>query len=146
MECRVIITDQTANPIWGDFAEIELNNNTPHRIEIETNLASGLLTFVDVEVTDKDNRRVSKPFHSAMIASPRDRSSVVATLKPGERLRHKIGLFSSIDQADLKPGQYKVRVRFKYDKYDMKSEYVNVILTEKHLRETPEFGDLFSVP
>jgi hypothetical protein len=133
-ECRVRVNAKAASPCADDFLRVVIRNNTAAAVEMRSALS--VEGFLDVEVQDADGKRVSEPFYEAGLASPfdLDRSASAGTLKPKQDFPIEISPMRPVREDALRPGKYRCRVRFRYDKIDVTSEFVEFTVTERDLR------------
>jgi hypothetical protein len=126
------------SPLDDGFASVEIRNHTETDLELRSTLPSGALVFLDTEVRDANDKRVSPEFYRASISSPFSPNPMpVGTIKAGKSLLTDVSLFQGIDEKKLVPGKYKCRVRFAYaaDKIDVVSGSVTVDITAGHLKK-----------
>jgi hypothetical protein len=133
--CTIAVTDPAANPLGHEYAEVRIRNGTAGTIRVESNLAFGIMAFVDVEVTDEQGVRISKPFYDALISSPSREREVVATLEPGEAVSVPLSVFRPVDTDKIKPGKYKCKARFKYREHQAESQTAEVVLTAEQIKD-----------
>jgi hypothetical protein len=125
-------------PLDNGFATVEVHNHTSKDLELRSGLSNDLLIFLDTEVRDANDKRVSEEFYRAIISSPFSfQPKLVGTIKAGQSLLLDVPLFQGIDEKKLLPGTYKCRVRFRYDpeKVNAASAWRTVTLTAEHLKK-----------
>ncbi len=139
-ECRVRVNAKAVSPFANDFLRVVIRNNTATAIEVKSRLPCGIDGYFDVEVQNADGKRVSAAFYEAGLASPFAKDEVVATLKPRQESTFEISPMRPIHQSALRPGKYRCRVRFRYDKIDVTSEFVDFTVTEQQIKDDEVIG------
>jgi hypothetical protein len=129
VECAVTV-DPKADPFAEKSLTVRLRNHTPDPIGLWSQLPGGVLVFLDVEVQDPAGKRVSTEFYHRSISSPfAPDPRKVGELPADGTLATDLTAFASIppdQQERLKPGKYRLRVTFKYDKYAAVSDWAAV--------------------
>lgn len=129
----VLKLEPTKSPLDDGFAAVEIRNHTGTDLEMWSQLPFGSLVFLDTEVRDAADKRISEEFYRAMIASPFAAARPVGTIKAGKSMLLDVRLFQGLDKK-LAPGKYRCRVRFRYDKVNAASDWVTVDLTADHVK------------
>jgi len=131
----ILTFDAKKSPLDNKAFTLELKNNTDKDIEVLSTLPFGLLVFLDMEVEDPAGKRISEEFYNAKIASPfAPPPRLVATLAVDKPTKLEVSPFSCVEEKKreaLKPGKYRVRVKFRYDKFTAVSEWVTVEIPER---------------
>jgi hypothetical protein len=136
----VLKFDLKKSPLGDGFATVEVHNRTSKDLELRTGLSRDLLIFLDTEVRDANDKRISEEFHTKKLCSPLFlfQSIPVGTIEAGQSLLlDDVPLFQGIDEMKLVPGTYKCRVRFAYDpeKVNAVSGWQAITLTAEHLKK-----------
>jgi hypothetical protein len=119
--------DAQKDPLDAKAFTVVIRNHTDKPIDLLSTLPGGILVFLDVEIQDAAGKRVSPERFDATIASPyAPPPRPVATLsetRPEEVRLH--GLSRYFEMRDpIKPGKYRVRVKFAYGDHVATSEWV----------------------
>jgi hypothetical protein len=121
--------DAKKNPLEAEAFTLTITNNTDKPIEILSTLPGGILVFLDIEIQDAKGKRVSPKSFDASIASPfAPPPRPVATLSESRPEEIKLyGLTRYFEMRDpIKPGKYRVRVKFAYRDYSATSDWVEM--------------------
>jgi hypothetical protein len=123
----VLTLDAKANPLDAKAFTLTITNNTDKPIELLSTLPGGILVFLDIEIQNAAGKRVSPERYDATIASPyAPPPRPVATLsetRPEEIKLHALSRYFEM-RDPIKPGKYRVRVKFAYLDYAATSEWV----------------------
>jgi hypothetical protein len=125
VEC-VLSLGEKKGPLDQKAFAVELKNNTDKDIELLSTLPGGLLVFLDVAIEGPDGKRISPEFYDLTIASPfAPPPRLVGTLGAGKSEKVELWLARYVEKPDeLKPGKYRVRVKFVYGGHTALSEWV----------------------
>jgi hypothetical protein len=109
----------------ADSFTITLRNAGPADLQIWSDRLGGLATFLDAEILNEKNERVSR--HSAwdFVAQTRTNPELVQTIPPRQSVSLKLDVFQSL-LTTLEPGKYRVRIRFRYHGFNAASDWVTV--------------------
>jgi hypothetical protein len=127
VEC-ILTLNGKKNPLEDKAFAIELKNNTDKAIDLLSTLPGGVFVFLDVEIQNADGKRISPEFYDARIASPyAPPPRRIGVLEPNKAQRLELHPLSRYFEKpdEIKPGKYRVRVTFGYDKHGDDSEWVN---------------------
>jgi hypothetical protein len=133
VEC-ILIRDTKLEPMEAKAFTVELKNNTNKDIEISSGLAGTMLLFLDVEIENANSKRISREFYDRSIASPfSPEPRLIGTLEANKSEKIELpALTRYIEKPDeLKPGKYRVRVKFQYMTHTAVSEWVPIEIGEK---------------
>jgi len=124
----VLTLNGKKNPLDDKALTIELKNNTDKAIELLSTLPFGVMVFLDIAIEDADGKRISPESYDASISSPfAPPPKRIGTLEVDKADRIELfslsRYFEKPDQ--IKPGKYRVRVKFAYKDYTATSEWVN---------------------
>ncbi len=125
--------DPAEMPLGRSF-KIAIRNSGSADLQVWTDRPFGIANFLDAEIRNEKNERISRLYQWY---SPADAGTVVRlaeTIPTGKSYESHFPIFNSVDDKNLLPGKYKVRVRFKYRDHDVVSNWVSVEVTELHIR------------
>ena len=134
---EVMVTIDAKKKIHDEkYATVEIKNNTMEDLEMRTNLPFGALVFLDTEIRNDKDKRVSLERYWAMISSPYspDTRLSAGTIPAGGSLAVPVRLFLSVDEKERTPGLYTGRVRFIYGKINAVSASVPFEVAAKTLK------------
>jgi hypothetical protein len=122
----VVALDPKLNPLDMNALTVNLTNNTNEAIEVYSTLPGGLLVFLDVAIEGPDGKRISPVSYDATIASPyAPPPRLVGTLAANKPQKLELWLARYVEKPEeLKPGKYRVRVKFAYGDRTTTSEWV----------------------
>lgn len=118
----------------GSTYEITIRNTGGADLQVWTDRLYGLATFVDTEIRNDKDVRISRPYRWNSPANRDAALKLVETIPPGKSYSTTLPAFSSVNDKDLIPGKYRVRVRFKYQDHDVVSDWVTVEVSEFQIR------------
>ena len=125
--------NSASHPLGNSF-EVAIRNTGGADLQVWTDRPSGIATFLDAEIRNEKDERIS-PYYAWN--SPAEAGAVVRlakTIPPGNPYVSMNCLFQSVDEKNLLPGKFKLRVRFKYRDHDVVSNWVSVEVTELQIR------------
>jgi hypothetical protein len=124
VSCAVAL-DPKLGPLDMKACTVTLTNNTNEAIGLYSTLPGGLLVFLDVEIQGPDGKRISPERYDAMIASPyAPPPRLVGSLEPNKPVKLELWLARYVEKPEaLKPGKYRVRVKFSYSERSTTSEW-----------------------
>lgn len=133
VEC-VATLDSKKKPLDDQAFTVELKNNADKDIELYSTLPGGVLVFLDVAIEGPDGKRISPSFYDAVISSPfAPPARLIGTIEAEKSLKvelHSLNrYFPKPDE--VKPGKYRVRVKFRYKDHTATSEWVPFEVAEK---------------
>jgi hypothetical protein len=133
VEC-ILTRDSKLGPMEAKAFTVELKNNIDKDIEIYSSLAGTLLVFLDIEIENPGGKRISREFYDRSIASPfAPPPKLVGTLVADKGEKIELPALSRYLEKpeELKPGKYRVRVKFQYMTHTAVSDWVPIEIGEK---------------
>ncbi len=132
VEC-VLTLNPKKQPLEAEAFTVELKNNTNEAIELYSTLPFGTLVFMDIVIEGPDGKRISPEFYDRSISSPLSpQPKLIETLEAEKGTKLELSALTRYIEKpeELKPGKYRVRVKFQYDKHTATSEWVPIEITK----------------